>query len=348
MVWALARELRREGATVSVVNNAVYVKGIRVADPTSLDQTFDVMDERGGMGWIGLLRPSAEELAIVKAELGLHELAVEDALKGHQRSKLEQYGDTMSVVVRSARYVDKTETVDFGDIHVFVGSNYVVTVRHAATPDLTAVRTRLESRADLLAMGPLAVLYGILDEVVDGYQPVVAGLENDIDEIEDQLFGRSEPSVVSRRIYELHSEVITFQRAVQPLALVLEDLSKGAASDAVDVELRRLLRDVHDHALRVNERIEGFRAMLDNALRVHTTIVAQQQTDASYAQNEQIKRLSAWAAILFAPSLIGTVYGMNFVHMPELNWVFGYPFALGLMAALSVGLYVTFKRMKWL
>jgi magnesium transporter len=332
---------------MTVSDNAVYVAGVRVAEPASLDETFDLMEKHGGMGWIALVRPSTTELGAAALELGLHELAVEDALKGHQRSKLETYGDTLSLVVRSARYIDEDETVQFGDIHVFVGENYVVTVRREGTPHLGGVRKRLEANPELLALGPLAVLYGILDEVVDGYLPVVNGLENDIDEIEDQIFGGG-PDGISQRIYELQREVIAFQRAVQPLSGILKDVRGDAEEDDVNVELRRRFRDVHDHAIRVNERVDGFRTLLNNALRAHGTIVAQRQTEASFAQNEQIKRLSAWAAILFAPSLIGTLYGMNFRHMPELEWTYGYPFAIGLMAALGVSLYFTFKHMKWL
>ncbi len=333
---------------MTIADNAVYVAGVRVAEPKSLDATFELMEKHGGMGWISLVRPTTAELGAVALELGLHELAVEDALKGHQRSKLENYGETMSLVVRSARYIDADETVQFGDIHVFVGDDYVVTVRREGAPNLSAVSRRLEADPELLALGPLAVLYGILDAVVDGYQPVVNGLENDIDEIEDQIFGPPGLDGVSQRIYELQREVITFQRAVQPLSGMLKDVRGDAADEDADVELRRRLRDVHDHAIRINERVEGFRTLLDNALRAHGTIVAQQQTEASFAQNEQIKRLSAWAAILFAPSLIGTTYGMNFHHMPELAWQYGYVFALALMAALGVGLYVVFKHMKWL
>jgi magnesium transporter len=237
--------------------------------------------------------------------------------------------------------------VSFGDVHIFVGQNYVVTVGQDRNPNLGLVRKRLEADPELLALGPLAVLYGILDLVVDGYNPVVTGLENDIDEIEDQIFGGG-PDGISQRIYELQREVITFQRAVQPLSGMLKDVRGEASDEQADVELRRLLRDVHDHALRVNERVDAFRTLLDNALTAHGTIVAQQHTAAAYAQNEQIKRLSAWAAILFAPSLIGTTYGMNFDHMPELRWEYGYLFALGLMAALGLGLYFAFRKMKWL
>ena len=333
---------------MAVIDNGIYVDGRRVASPEPLDQTFEILRDKGGIAWLGLRDPSAEELGVVAAELGLHELAVEDALKGKQRSKLETFGDTMSVVVRSARYHDESETVQFSDVHVFVGASYLVTVCQPASPDLAVVRRRLEASPELLAMGPWAILYGILDEIVDGYHPVVLGLENDIDEIEDEIFGEGVSGSLSQRIYELHREVIGFERAVHPLVDILGDLSAGAVSNGHDVEIKRKLRDVHDHVLRVDERIDGFRALLDNALTAHSAIVAQQQTQASFEQNEEIKRISAWAAILFAPSLVGTVYGMNFRHMPELSWVWGYPFALSLMATLSVGLYVAFKRLRWL
>jgi magnesium transporter len=215
------------------------------------------------------------------------------------------------------------------------------------------VRRRLEASPEMLARGPEAVLYAILDEVVDGYGPVVAGLENDIDEIEIQVFG-GDPGV-SRRIYELSREVIDFQRAARPLAGVLEGLSGGFAKYGVDEELQRYLRDVNDHLTQVVERVDGLRQLLQNILTVNATLVAQQQndemrslTEASYNQNEEVKKISSWAAILFAPTLIGTVYGMNFVHMPELGWVFGYPFALTLMALVCGVLYLVFRRRDWL
>jgi magnesium transporter len=333
---------------MAVIDNAVYVDGIRVADPDNLELTLDVIIEHDGMGWIELQRPSADELGVVAAELGLHELAVEDALKGHQRPKIEAYDGTLSVVVRSARYDEADEAVEFGDLHVFVGPNYVVTVRQSPGLIRGEARRRLEKAPDLLSLGPLAILYAVLDEVVDGYAPVVAGLENDIDEIEDQIFGENNTAALSRRIYELHREVISFQRAVQPLPRILEDLSDKSVPEAAQEVLRPLLRDVLDHTVRINECVDGYRTLLDNALSIHATNVARQQTEASFAQNEEIKRISSWAAIIFAPSLIGTIYGMNFSHMPELDWAYGYPVALGLMAALSFTLFRVFKHMKWL
>jgi magnesium transporter len=338
---------------MTLIDNAVYVDGRRTADPASLDETYEVLRERHGMAWIGLYRPEPAEIRSVASEFELHPLAVEDAISAHQRPKLERYDTTLFVVLRPARYLDDTERVEFGEVHVFTGKDFVVTIRHAEAPDLGRVRKRLENSPDLLRRGPEAILYAILDEVVDEYAPVVAGLENDIDEIEDQLF-KGDPAV-SRRIYELLREVIEFQRATHPLLDILTALENGFVKYNVDVELQRNLRDVHDHVIRVVERADSFRALLQNALTVHTTLVGQQQndemrslTEASLAQNEEVKKISAWAAILFAPTLVGTIYGMNFDHMPELHWQAGYPLAVALMAATSVILYLVFKRRGWL
>jgi magnesium transporter len=342
---------------MALIDNAVYVQGRRTQDPANLNETYEVMRDRGGMAWIGLYRPTAVEVRSIADEFGLHPLAVEDALTGHQRSKLERYGDTLFVVLRPARYLDAAEEVEFGELHVFVGPDFVVTIRHAEAPNLGKVRRRLEAAPDLLAMGPEAVLYAVLDEVVDEYGPVIAGLENDIDEIEDQLFGNADADVeaVSRRIYDLSREVIDFQRATQPLAGMLEALRRGSDKYEVDLELQRYLRDVLDHVLRIVERAGAFRSILENALNVQSTLVAQRQneemrrmSEAGLAQNEEIKRISSWAAILFAPTLIGTVYGMNFDHMPELHWTYGYPFALLLMVGLGFALYGVFKFKRWL
>jgi magnesium transporter len=338
---------------MTMVDNAVYVNGHRTDNPRNLDETYEVMRERGGMAWIGLYRPEAAEIQSVASEFNLHELAIEDALHGHQRAKLERYGDTLFTVLRPARYLDDVEKVEFGELHVFVGPDFAVTIRHAESPDLARVRRRLETDPDLLNLGPQAVLYAILDEVVDQYEPVVAGLENDIDEIEDELFG-SNPDV-TRRIYELSREVIEFQRATHPLRGMLESLLRGSDKYSLDLELQRRLRDVHDHVLRLVERVDGFRALLQNALTVNAALVGQRQNEemhhlaeSSLAQNEEVKKISSWAAILFAPTLVGTVYGMNFNYMPELDWAFGYPFALALMLVMGIVLYLSFKSRKWL
>ena len=338
----------------SVVAAAIYRDGRRVDSPmTVAEAARRLRDQPDTMAWIGLYRPAEAQLLAVAEEFGLHELAVEDAIVAHQRPKLERYGDTLFVVLRAARYLDDVEEVEFGEVHVFVGSNFVLTVRHGQAPDLAAVRRRMESDPDLLRLGPEAVLYAILDGVVDGYAPVVAGLQNDIDEIETEVF-RGDPKV-SRRIYELSREVIEFQRATSPLLGMLDGLMAGFEKYETDEELQRYLRDVADHATTVAERVDGFRQMLGDILTVNATLVSQAQneeiknlTEASYDQNEEIKKVSAWAAILFAPTLIGTVYGMNFSHMPEMEWVFGYPFALALMALVSFTLHAIFKRRGWL
>jgi magnesium transporter len=338
---------------MTLVDNAVYVGGRRTANPTSLDETYELLRERKGMAWIGLYRPNVDELRSVAQEFELHRLAVDDAIAAHQRPKLERYGNTLFAVLRPARYLDDVEKVEFGELHVFVGPEFVVTVRYAESPDLAQVRSRLEQTPELLCLGPEAVFYAILDQVVDEYGPVVAGLENDIDEIEDQLFD-GDPAV-SRRIYDLSREVIEFQRATHPLVDMLQALQQGFDKYHVEVELQRDLRDVLDHTLRVVERADSFRVLLQNALTVQTTLLGQRQneemrhlTEASLTQNEEVKKISAWAAILFAPTLVGTIYGMNFDHMPELHWLLGYPLALLLMLVTSVTLYLVFKRRRWL
>ena len=336
-----------------IVDSAIYVDGKRTAEPPSLRETYEACRQRRGLAWIGLYRPTEEEFASVAKEFGLHELAVEDAIKAHQRPKLERYGDTLFVVLRAARYIDESETVEFGEIHVFVGTDFVVTVRHGEAPHVREVRRQMEGQPDLLRRGPAAILYAIMDRVVDDYEPVVAGLQNDIDEIETEVFSGN--AGVSRRIYELSREVIEFQRAVQPLPGMLSALIADFEAYGVDPELQRYLRDVQDHAIRVTEQVAGFRELLQNILSVNLAIVGLQQneevkalSEAAIEQNDQVKRISAWAAILFAPTLVGTVYGMNFEYMPELNWTPGYPFALMLMLAVSVSLYVVFKRRGWL
>ncbi len=337
-----------------VVNIAAYRDGVRIATPGSLHEMYQVLrEDPEAFAWLGLYRPTAEDVTSLAEEFDLHELAVEDAIVAHQRPKLERYGDTLFVVTSAARYMDEVEEVEFGELHVFVGPNFVISMRHSESPDLSGVRIRLENDPELLAVGPEAVLYAILDRVVDEYFPVVAGLENDIDEIETEVF--SGDPAVSRRIYELSREVIEFRRATLPLSGMLAALEAGFDKYGVSEELRQLLRDVADHNLIVTERVEGFQQILRDMLTLNATMVAQQQNEemraltiASHEQNIEVKKISAWAAILFAPTLIGTIYGMNFTHMPELDWRLGYPFALGLMGAVCVTLYVVFKRRDWL
>ncbi|WP_081687478.1 magnesium and cobalt transport protein CorA [Glycomyces tenuis] len=336
----------------SVVDNAVYADGARL-EPESLEQTYELVREHRGMGWIGLYRPDKAAIDSIAAEFGLHELAVEDALEAHQRPKLERYGETLFIVLRPARYVDPIEVVEVGELHVFVGPDFVVTIRHSETPDLRPVRRRLESQPELLRLGPEAVLYAILDKIVDDYSPVLRGLANDLDEIETQVFDGDVE--VSRRIYQLGREVIEFRRAVEPLLDLFSSLRSGFGKYDVDLELQRHLRDVEDHTVRVAERLDSFRELLSTMLTLNAAVVGQRQneemrrlSEASLTQNEEVKKISAWAAILFAPTLVGTVYGMNFDDMPELHWALGYPFALALMVMVSLTLYGVMKWRRWM
>ncbi|MDF2441980.1 MAG: magnesium transporter [Subtercola sp.] len=337
---------------MTITDNAVYVDGRRIVEPTTLDETFEVMRDHHGVAWIDLSHPDKTELQAVADELGLHHLAVEDALSGHQRAKLERYGETLFIVLRPAHYLDDVEKVDFGEVHVFMGQGFVVSVNHSDFPEITAVRKRLEEHPQLLAEGPHTILYGILDLIVDEYVPVLAGLENDIDEIEDQLFNGDR--AVSKRIYDLLREVIAFQRATRPLDDMLSRLVDGLEGEA-ELEIKRHYRDVADHVTRITDRTDSFRSLLENALTVHSTLIAERQndemqrmTETSLAQGEQVKKISSWAAVLFAPTLVAAIYGMNFANMPELQWPFGYPFALALMLGSGVALYFAFKKRGWL
>jgi len=337
-----------------LVDAGLYRAGRRVATTTSLAQTYTELQSRpGAMAWIALYRPSAATIAALGEHFELHELLVEDVVQAHQRPKLERYGSTLLAVLHPASYLDVQEEVEFGELHVIVGPNYVVTIRHGKNPDLSAVRARMEDEPDLLATGPEAVMYAVMDAVVDQYTPVCRGLDIDIDEIEVQVFrGDTE---VSRRIYELSQEVAEFGRTARSTQRMLDDLFAGFSKYDVDLELQSYLRDVADHLTQLREQIDGFHSSLRDILTVNATLVAQRQNaemkalaEQGQAENEQMRRISAWAAIIFTPSLITGIYGMNFHRMPELSWFFGYPFALGMMV-LSVGiLYLLFKRKDWI
>jgi magnesium transporter len=308
-----------------------------------LGEIREYCQKSGGFAWIGLYEPTREEFDTVVGEFGLHDLAMKEGLKIHQRPKVERYGETLFVVLKAARYVEEKEKVEFGEVHAFVGSDFVVTIRYGEANELVEVRRWAEKRPELLRKGPFVVLYAIMDRIVEDYVPVVEGLENDIDEIEEQVF-KGDPgatSAVSRRIYELSREVIHFHQATQPLSGALERLTDGDTRDDIDPEVRRYLRDLQDRVLRVTERVEGFRELLANILNVNLARIG-------IDQNNQVKKISAWAAILVVPTLITGIYGMNFDYMPELHWLLGYPLSLLLMLSISLILYRAFKRSGWL
>ena len=351
---ALEQPARSPHFQPGLINNAVYDKGKRIASPETLAGTFALLDKHpNAIAWIGLYRPTEEELSALAAEFNLHELAIEDAVLAHQRPKIDRYGDTLFTVLKAASYIDETETVDFGELHIFSGTNFVITVRHSESPDLSLVRKRMEETPGSMDEGTEAILYAILDAVVDSYRPVVDGVANDIDEIETQVFDGD--AQVSRRIYELNREVIEFERAVTPLIGIIDTLSSGFADGYVGDKLQQYLRDVADHVVQTKERIEEFRLLLRDILAVNTSLVGQRQSEesrnlseASNRQAVETRKISGWGAILFTPTLIAGIYGMNFKFMPELHWQFGYPFAIGLMVLSAIVLYIIFKRRGWL
>ncbi|WP_330447136.1 magnesium/cobalt transporter CorA [Kocuria rhizophila] len=343
---------------MSIVENAIYRNGRKVETPRSLEETYTLLqrvidrsegDEHGAetvLAWIGLYRPTPEEIRSLAEHFQLHELAVEDTVQAHQRPKMERYGQTLFTVIRPAVYQDETETVEIGEIHIFTGPNFVITIRHSESSGVSRVRKRVEADQELLCLGPDGVLYALLDQIVDDYFPVLSGLENDIDEIEDALFAGQ--LNVSQRIYELAREINDFHRGVAPLSDVMQRYFAGFTKDATRQELQHRLRDVLDHVIAVSGKLESMRASLTDAMSVDSTLTTARQNEAAMVQNEQMKKISSWAAILFAPSIVGSIYGMNFKAMPELEWALGYPMALVLMLLVGLVLYVVFKVKDWL
>ena len=323
-----------------IVDCAVYEDGMRRAGDVPLETALEEgRRSPDAFVWIGLAQPGAEEIATVASEFHLHPLAVEDAVKARQRPKLEFYGDTMFVVLKAARYVDSEEVVEISQLMLFIGDDFVVTVRHGESDVLSGVRKAIEHAPEELGCGPLGVLHAVLDRVVDDYATVLRGLDDDIEEIEKQVFSDTTQNH-GQRIYKLKREVLEFRQAVEPLSEPLQHLMTGRLrqSGVVPVEY---FRDVHDHVLRVADRIRTVDSLLDSALDVNLAQV-------SVRQNEDMRKISAWVAIAGVSTLIAGIYGMNFEHMPELGWLLGYPFALGLMVTASLVLYFQFRRRDWL
>ncbi len=323
-----------------IVDCAVYENGVRREGECPLEQALEAArSSPDTFVWIGLHQPTEEEFAAVVEEFQLHPLAVEDAVHAHQRPKLETYGPTLFVVLKAAQYVDPEEIVRLSEVMLFLGDGFLVTVRHGETPILGEVRRKLEEEPGRLKWGPLGVLHAIVDRVVDDYALVVRGLNTDIEEIERQVFS-DERHNHAQRIYRLKSEVLEFRQAVVGLDDPLEDLANGKVANA-DTALLEYFRDVHDHLLRVAERVEAIDNLLSSALTANLAQVG-------VRQNEDMRKISAWVAIVAVPTMIAGIYGMNFEHMPELGWLFGYPFAIAIMSTCCLGLYMLFRRRNWL
>jgi magnesium transporter len=322
-----------------IVDCAVYEEGRRRDGPVKLHDAYEACRREGAWTWIGLYEPTEEEFDSIRREFDLHDLAVEDAIKAHQRPKLEGYDDMLFVVLKTARYIDPTEVVEFGEILVFLGADYIITVRHGEASALHDVRLSLEEDPEHLAHGPGAVLHAIMDHIVDDYSPAMRGLEIDVDQVEEEVFssGRTNPA---ERIYHLKREVLEFIRATAPLIEPLDRLAAGGYMH-VHPEVATYFRDVNDHLLRVHESLEGMRDLL-------TSVLAANLTQLGVRQNEDMRKISAWVAIAVVPTMIAGIYGMNFKHMPELGWPVGYPAALALMASICSFLYWRFRKAGWL
>jgi magnesium transporter len=320
-----------------IVDMALYENGVRRAGDVDLEQAYEACRKPEVFAWIGLHEPTEAEFDSVRREFDLHELAVEDAIKAHQQPKIEVFDDSLLVVLKTARYEEEGDQVELGEILVFVGDGFVISVRHGEMP-LHDVRLRLEERPDLLKLGPGAAMYGIIDRVVDGYGPVIAALDYDIRQVEAEVF--SEAVNPAERIYKLKREVLELHGAIAPLVDPVERAERGEF-DFVSEELRPYLRDVKDHLVRYSREVDGFRELL-------TSILSANLTQVSVQQNEDVRKISAYAAIIAVPTLISGIYGMNFEHMPELGWRVGYPLAIGLMAVVCLLLYRAFRRAGWL
>ncbi|MFD8391612.1 magnesium and cobalt transport protein CorA [Streptomyces sp. NPDC059680] len=344
----------RDPATPSaVVDCAVYRDGVRVRSdkPLSPHEAMRLVRRDGGFVWIGLHEPTEAEFAGIASEFGLHPLAVEDAVQAHQRPKLERYDDSLFTVFKTIHYVEhdrltaNSEVVETGEVMCFTGRDFFITVRHGGQGSLRALRHRLQDDQELLAKGPSAVLHAIADHVVDGYIAVADAVQDDIDEVETEVFSPGRKGGVSRgvdsaRIYQLKREVLEFKRAVAPLLRPMQLLSERPMR-LVDPDIQKYFRDVADHLARVQEQVLSFDELLNSILQANLA-------QASVAQNEDMRKITAWAAIIAVPTMVTGVYGMNFDYMPELHWKYGYPLVLGVTIAMCVGIHRVLKRNGWL
>jgi magnesium transporter len=322
-----------------IVDCAIYEEGKRRDGHVELAHAYDVRHQPGKFVWIGLYEPTEDEFDSLKREFNLHPLAVEDAIHAHQRPKLEVYDDMVFLVLKTARYVDPTEVIQLGELLVFLGDDYVITVRHGEASSLAPVREALEGDPEHMRKGPGAVLHAILDRVVDDYQPAIEGLENDIEEVEEQLF-TGERTNPTERIYRLQREVLQFRKATAPLVDPIAKLAAGHY-ELIHPEIRDYFRDVNDHLIRARDQLDAMRDLLSGSLQANLAQVG-------VRQNEDMRRISAWVAIIAVPTAIAGIYGMNFEHMPELKWELGYPGAVLAMLVICSVLYRYFKRVGWL
>jgi magnesium transporter len=324
--------------TRMVVNCVAYRNdGTRIGD-VGIDAISDVLKEPDTFVWVGLHEPDAALLLKLQEEFDLHDLAIEDAQGAHQRTKIEAYGNSLFIVVQTAQLGGGH--IAFGETHIFLGPRYLVTVRHGASLSYAPARRSCEHTPDLLSLGPSYGLYGVLDFVVDNLLPIVRDFREELQELEQDIFAASFNRDTVRRLYDMQRDLMTLRLAVAPLQDVISQLVR-LHPQLIPDELRAYFRDVHDHVTRVNDAISAMREMLAAAITVNLSLV-------TFGQNEVMKKLAGWAAMLAAPTLITSWYGMNFQHMPELAQSWSYPAIIGVVACVVGGIYLALKRAKWL
>jgi magnesium transporter len=325
-----------------IVDQAIYREGIRLPCGDLSDELDKLRADPEGNDflWIGLKDPTDSEFDLVNDELRLHPLAVEDAVRGNQRPKVELFDNTIFVVLKTLRYIEETSDIETGEVMLFVGDRFVVTVRRGDANPLAGVRQRLEKDPDLLRHGAIAVVHAVMDSVVDNYVSIDAELQKDLEEIEADVFSGSS-SASSTTIYRLKREVLEFRRAAVPISAPLRMLHDGSRSPLPQKEVRLLFRDVADHLLRVIDHVESYDRLLTDILNAHLAQITVQQ-------NSDMRKISAWVAIAAVPTMVAGVYGMNFDNMPELKWKYGYFIVLGVMVVACTGLYRAFRKSGWL
>ena len=321
----------------AIVNCVAYCEGIRVAS-LDIDNVSEILRQPDKFVWIGLHEPGSELLAKIQKQFGLHDLAIEDTHRAHQRPKIEAYGDTLFIVLRTVQMHEKQ--IDLGETHFFVGRNFIITVRHGSSLAYTDVRTRCESTPQLLKKGPAFALYAVMDAIVDQYFPVVDALGEELENLEEKIFDETFRRETTAQIYHLKHQFLDVKRSVSPLIDICNRLMRFDLK-LIEEETRPYFRDVYDHSIRINEMVDNSRDLLSTALEANLSLI-------SISQNEVSKRFAGWAAIIGIPTMVAGVYGMNFKHMPELDWQLGYPIVMVLTLGTCVGLYIRFKRSGWL
>ena len=321
-----------------IVNCAAYAKGRRVAN-MELDGVSEELKQTDRFVWIGLHEPTEETLQRVQHEFDLHELSIEDAHRAHQRPKIETYGNSVFIVLRTAQ-INKQHHIEFGETHFFLGVNFIVTIRHGSSISYADVRARCEKTPHLLGKGQGFALYAVMDSIVDQYFPVVNAMEEDLENIEHKIFKEKPSRETTEYIYHLKHELLEVKRAVFPLVEICNRLMRFDFHYITE-DTRPYFRDIYDHAMRINEMVDNSRELLNTAMEANFSLL-------SIAQSEVSKKFAGWAAIIGVPTMIAGIYGMNFSQMPELHWRYGYPVVISLTILLCVFLYLLFKRSGWL